>query len=188
MQRPLRAAETNGPAPLMAATGAEAASFEGVPRRAAAAEKVFGIFAWTTEPTARRLGLPFTFWTTNTTTFLLVVLLYLLQFNPLPFVALLKKPESNQHKRQSSRWTHFHLRVMRARPAQILPTVFAVQIHLSKIILAPKHQARKGPTLPSFFSSSNLASLRLCARYSGSFFVINGATYFSPANVRSNVP
>ena len=108
MQRPLRAAETGGPAPLMAATGAAAAGLEGIPRRAAAAEKVFGIFAWTTEPTARGFGLPFTFWTTNTATFLLVVLLYVLQFGWLPFVALLKKPESNHHKRQSSRWMHFH--------------------------------------------------------------------------------
>ena len=58
----------------MATTGAAAAGFEGIPRRAAAAEKVFGIFAWTTEPTARRIGLPFTFWTTDTATFLLVVL------------------------------------------------------------------------------------------------------------------
>ena len=107
MQRPLRAVETGGPAPLMAATGAEAAGFEGIPRRAAAAEKVFRIFAWTTEPTARRFGLPFTFWTTNTPMFLLVVLVYLLQFGWLPFVTLLKKPESNQRKRQPRRWAHF---------------------------------------------------------------------------------
>ena len=107
MQRPFRAAETGGPAPLMAATGAAAAGFEGIPRRAAAAEKVFGIFAWTTEPTARRLGLPFTFRTTNTSTFFFVVLLYFLRFNPLPFGTLLKKPESHQQKQQPSRWTHF---------------------------------------------------------------------------------
>jgi hypothetical protein len=91
----------------MAATGAAAAGFEGIPRRAAAAEKVFGIFAWTTEPTARRFRLPFTFWTTNTAAFLLIALLYFVQFGWLPFVALLKKPESNQRKRQPRRWAHF---------------------------------------------------------------------------------
>ena len=57
MQRPLRAAETGGPAPLMGATGAAVVGFEGIPRRATAAEKVFGIFAWTTEPSARRFRL-----------------------------------------------------------------------------------------------------------------------------------
>jgi hypothetical protein len=92
----------------MAATGAAAARFEGIPPRAAAAQKVFGIFAWTTEPTARRFGLPFTFWTADTAMFLLVVLLYFLRFNPLPFGTLLKKPESNQRKRQPNQWTHFH--------------------------------------------------------------------------------
>ena len=96
MQRPLRAVETGGPPPLMAATGAAAAGFECIPPRAAAAEKVFGIFAWTTEPTARRVGLPFAFWTTNTTAFFLVVLLCFPQFGWLPFFTLLKEPESNQ--------------------------------------------------------------------------------------------
>jgi hypothetical protein len=91
----------------MAATRAEAAGFEGIPRRAAAAEKVFGIFAWTTEPTARGFRLPFTFWTTNTATFLLVVLVYLLRFVWLLFAALLKQQENNQRKQQPSRWTHF---------------------------------------------------------------------------------
>ena len=107
MQRPLRAAETGRPAPLMGATGAAAVGFEGIPRRATAAEKVFGIFAWTTEPSARRFRLPFTFWTTDTATFLLVVLIYLLEFGWLPFGTLLKKPESHQQKQQPSRWTHF---------------------------------------------------------------------------------
>ena len=107
MQRPRLTVETGGPAPLMGATGAAAMVFEGIPRRAAAAEKVFGIFAWTTEPTARRFGLPFTFWATNTAMFLLVVLVYLLQFGCLPFVTLLKNPESNQRKGQPSRWAHF---------------------------------------------------------------------------------
>lgn len=93
----------------MATTRAAAAGFEGIPRRAAAAEKVFGIFAWTTKPTARRIGLPFTFWTPDTATFLLVVLVDLSQFGWLPFVTLLKKPESNQRNRQPSRWTYFHL-------------------------------------------------------------------------------
>jgi len=83
----------------MAATGAAATGFEGIPRQAAAGEKVFGIFAWTTKPTARRFGLPLAFWTTNTTTFLLLVLPYFLQFGWLPFVTLLKNPESNQRKR-----------------------------------------------------------------------------------------
>jgi hypothetical protein len=92
----------------MAATGTAAAGFEGIPPRAAAAEKIFGIFARTTEPTARRSGLPFTFWTANTPAFFLVVLLYLFQFDGLPFVTLLEKPESNQQNRQPSGWTHFH--------------------------------------------------------------------------------
>ena len=107
MQRPLGAAETGGPAPLMTATGAAAAGFEGIPRRAAAAEKVLRIFTWTTKPTARRFGLPFTFWTADTAMFHLVVLLYFLQFVWLLFVALLKKPENNHRKRQPNRWTHF---------------------------------------------------------------------------------
>jgi len=86
----------------MIAAGAAAAGFEGIPPRAAAAEKVFRIFAWTTEPTTRRFGLPFTFWTTDTAAFFLVILLCLLQLASLPFLTLLKKPESNQQKRQPS--------------------------------------------------------------------------------------
>jgi hypothetical protein len=82
----------------MAATGAAAAGFEGIPPGAAAGKKVFGIFAWTTEPTARGYGLPFTFWTANTPAFFLVVLCCLFQFDWLQFSTLLKKAESNQQK------------------------------------------------------------------------------------------
>jgi hypothetical protein len=96
MQRPLLAVEAGGPAPLMGATGAAAAGFESVPPRAAAAEEVFWIFAWTTKPTARCRGLPFALRTTNTGTSLFFALLYLLQPAPLPFLTLLKKPERDQ--------------------------------------------------------------------------------------------
>ena len=98
VQRPLRAAQTGGPAPSMAAAGAAAAGCEGIPPLAATADKVFRLLAWTTEPTARPSGLPFTLWTTDAANFFLVFLFYLCRFGSLPFAIFLKETESEQHQ------------------------------------------------------------------------------------------
>jgi hypothetical protein len=52
----------------------------------------------------------------------------------------LKKPESNQQKRRPSRWAHFHFRVTRARPTQILRELTAeAQRTLRKTLLIKKY-------------------------------------------------